>query len=126
MGCVNASVCREGTGDVDSQARLLHLEQANLFIVALDEAHAWYRYHQLFADFLRTRLQQSHPDYVPELHHRAAHWYQRHGYYEEAIRHLLLVQDFAQASQLIEESGAELMRRCDLTRLFRWSSRLLA
>jgi len=119
---LNASLCREVTGDADSQARLLHLEQANLFIVALDEEHAWYRYHQLFADFLRTRLQQSQPDYVPELHHRAAHWYQRHGYYEEAMRHLLLVQDFAQAAQLIEQSGEELMRRGDFTRLDRWIS----
>src|SRR5260221_6115589 len=82
----------------------------------------WYRYHQLFADFLRTRLQQSQPDSVSELHHRAAHWYQRHGYYEEAMKHLLLTQDFAQAAQLIEQSGEELMRRGDFTRLDRWIS----
>ena len=100
----------------------MHLEQANLFTVALDEEHAWYRYHQLFADFLRTRLQQSQPDSVSELHHRAAHWYQRHGYYEEAMRHLLLVQDFTQAAQLIEQSGEELMKRGDFTRLDRWIS----
>jgi len=119
---LNAALCQEVTGDADSQARLLHLEQANLFIVALDEEHAWYRYHQLFADFLRARLQQSQPDSVPELHHRAAHWYQHHGYYEEAMGHLLLVQDFAQAAQLIEQSGEELMRRGDFTRLDRWIS----
>ncbi len=119
---LSASLCQEVTGDTNSRARLLHLEQANLFIVALDEEHVWYRYHQLFADFLRIRLQQSQPDYVSELHHRAAHWYQRHGYYEEAMRHLLLVQDFAQAAQLIEQSGEELMRRGDFTRLDRWIS----
>src|SRR5258708_14031994 len=38
------------------------------------------------------------------------------------MRHLLLVQDFAQAAQLIEQSGEELMKRGDFTRLDRWIS----
>lgn len=37
---------------------LLHdLEHANLFITPLDDRHYWYRYHPLFADLLRHRLQ---------------------------------------------------------------------
>lgn len=118
------SLCQEVTGDADSRALLAHLEQANLFIVALDDEHAWYRYHQLFADFLRSRLQQSQPDYVFELHHKAAHWYQRQGSYEEAMRHLLLAQDFAQAGQLLVQSSEELMRRGAFTLLTRWISSL--
>ena len=39
-----------------SQATLEYLEQANLFIVPLDNERRWYRYHQLFADLLRKRL----------------------------------------------------------------------
>jgi LuxR family maltose regulon positive regulatory protein len=121
---LNASLCQEVTGDVDSRALLAQLEQANLFIIALDDEHNWYRHHQLFADFLRTRLQQSRPDLVSTLHHRAARWYQGNGYYEEAMNHLLLVQDFMQAAQLIEQSGEELMRRGAFTILNRWISRL--
>ena len=70
---------------------LAYLEQANLFLVALDDEHTWYRYHQRFSDFLFTRLLQSQPDYAPVLHHRAAHRYLVHGYYEQAMSHLLLV-----------------------------------
>ena len=121
---LSASLCQEVTGYTESRTMLAQLEQANLFVVALDDEHAWYRYHQLFADFLRTRLQQNQPDLVNELHHRAAHWYQRNAYYEEAMSHLLLVQDFAQAAQLIEQSSEELMRRGDFTMLNRWISLL--
>jgi LuxR family maltose regulon positive regulatory protein len=119
---LNASLCQEMTGDANSRAMLARLEQANLFVVALDEGRTWYRYHQLFADFLRLRLQQSQPDLVSKLHHRAAHWYQRHGYYEEAMSHLRVVQDFVQAAELIEQSSEALMRRGDFTLLDRWIS----
>jgi LuxR family maltose regulon positive regulatory protein len=117
---MNAALCQEMTGDAESRAMLTQLEQANLFVVALDDEHAWYRYHQLFADFLHTRLQQSQPDYAHELHERAARWYQRNGYYEEAMSHFLLLQDFAAAAQLIVQNGEELMRRGDFALLDRW------
>ena len=35
---------------------LSNLEQANLFLIPLDDERNWYRYHHLFADFLRTEL----------------------------------------------------------------------
>ena len=123
---LNASLCQEVTGEEDSRAMLAHLERANMFIVALDDEHTWYRYHQLFADFLRTRLQQGQPDLVSTLHHLAARWYQRHGYYEEAMGHLLQMQDFVQAAQLIEQSSEEVMRRGDFAILNRWISVLPA
>src|SRR2546427_5177900 len=41
------------------QATLEYIEHANLFLVPLDNERRWYRYHQLFADLLRQRLQQS-------------------------------------------------------------------
>ena len=124
LECLRVSLCQEVTGEEDSRALLAHLEQANLFIVALDEEHAMYRYHQLFADFLRTRLQQNQPDLVSTLHHRAADWFQRHGFYEEAMNHLFLAQDLAQAVQLIERSSQELMKRGDFAMLHRWISSL--
>jgi LuxR family maltose regulon positive regulatory protein len=39
-----------------SQLILEQLERANLFIVPLDDARRWYRYHHLFVDVLRGRL----------------------------------------------------------------------
>ncbi len=37
---------------------LKRLEQANLFVVALDDQGDWYRYHHLFRDFLQLRLNE--------------------------------------------------------------------
>src|SRR5439155_25001275 len=43
---------------ISSQAMLEKLERSNLFIVPLDNERRWYRYHHLFADLLRQRLDQ--------------------------------------------------------------------
>jgi len=40
------------------QVLLERLEAASLFIVPLDDTRTWYRYHHLFADFLRERLRR--------------------------------------------------------------------
>ena len=40
---------------------LEQVERANLFLVPLDEVRGWWRYHHLFADLLRARLQQQQP-----------------------------------------------------------------
>ena len=41
----------------DSQQVLEHLERSGLFVIPLDNRRHWYRYHHLFADLLRSRLQ---------------------------------------------------------------------
>ncbi len=59
-GALCDAVLREPAGS--AQATLEELERANLFIVPLDDERRWYRYHHLFADLLRQRLQQSGGD----------------------------------------------------------------
>src|SRR5207237_10053441 len=57
-------------------ATLEHAERANLFLVPLDDDRHWYRYHHLFADLLRQRLQSStsSKENVTEFHRRASQW----------------------------------------------------
>jgi len=74
-----ASLCDAVTGRGGSQAILDYLERANLFLVALDDAGQWYRYHRLFAEALRQELQQTNPALVSELHRRANRWYNQQG-----------------------------------------------
>ena len=74
-----------GTG----QAMLERLQRANLFISPLDEERRWYRYHHLFAEVLRARLQVEEPDLLPALHRRAGAWFEREGRNAEAIEHAL-------------------------------------
>jgi LuxR family maltose regulon positive regulatory protein len=87
----------------DSQAALEQLEQVNLFTLPLDHHREWYRYHQLFADFLRDRLAKTAPDLAPTLHRRAAAWYHQAQMLTEAITHYLSAGDSALAADLVEE-----------------------
>ena len=64
-------------------AMLDYLERVNLFLVALDDAGQWFRYHRLFAEALRQQLQQTAPALVAELHLRASRWYNQQGLHGE-------------------------------------------
>ena len=61
---LSGPLCDAVTGRTDGQAMLEAIERANLFLVPLDEVRGWWRYHQLFADLLRARLQQEQPERV--------------------------------------------------------------
>src|SRR3972149_613976 len=76
------------------QETLEYVENANLFIVPLDNERRWYRYHHLFADLLRQRLHQSTASStrdegrgVAELHKCASVWYEDNGLGIEAFSH---------------------------------------
>jgi LuxR family transcriptional regulator, maltose regulon positive regulatory protein len=69
---LSGSLCEAVTGHQESQEMLETLDRANLFVVALDDVRRWYRYHHLFANLLRSRLQEAMPDLLPELHRRAS------------------------------------------------------
>src|SRR5215467_5490171 len=86
---LSAELCDAVTGRADSQAMLEQVERANLFLVPLDEVRGWWRYHHLFADLLRARLQHERPGRVPQLHRNAAAWYDEHGLADDAVRHAL-------------------------------------
>jgi len=109
----------------DGQAMLERLETAGLFIVPLDDTRTWYRYHQLFADFLRARLRREDPDRIHELHRRAGRWYARQGLPEDAVDHALAAADDAQAAHLIEQVGMTVLwQRGETVTLLRWLEQL--
>ena len=65
-----------------------------------------YRYHALFADVLRLKLRHESPDLVPELHRRAAAWYQRHGLLTQAVRHAAKAEDWRLAAHFVVDELA--------------------
>src|SRR6516162_575368 len=68
------------------------LVRANAFV--LPAGAGWYRYHALLADVLRLKLRHESPELVPELHRRAAGWYQRSGLLTQAVRHAAAAGDW--------------------------------
>jgi LuxR family maltose regulon positive regulatory protein len=98
---VNGELADLLTGDEGGERVLQELEEANAFVVALDVARSWFRYHQLFADLLQLELRRSGSDEIAALHHTAAQWYADHGYPVEAIRHAQAAQDWGLAVRLL-------------------------
>jgi LuxR family maltose regulon positive regulatory protein len=100
---LSGELCDAVTGRPGSQALLEQAERAGLFVVPLDEVRGWWRYHHLFADLLRARLQQEQPSRLLELHHGAAAWYAERGLADDAIRHAIAAGELTWAAQLIEQ-----------------------
>ncbi len=117
---LSGSLCEAVTGLEESQAMLGALDRANLFVAALDDEREWYRYHHLFADLLRSRLHQTMPALVPELHRRASTWYEHHDLISEAVHHARLSPDLERTIRLIEQHTHSLALRGQAHMVLNW------
>ncbi len=94
-------LCDAVAGQNDGREMLEELECSNLFVVPLDNERRWYRYHHLFAELLRQRLQQGSVlrtgekglEEVDELHIRASKWFEDNGMEIEAFQHAAAAND---------------------------------
>jgi len=91
------------TGHPGSERILLDLEDANAFVVSLDPARTWFRYHHLFADLLRLELRRRLPEELPALHRLAAQWLAEHGEIVDAVRHTQAAGDWTAAARLLAD-----------------------
>ena len=124
---LSAPLCDALMQQSGSQEMLEELERANLFLVSLDSERRWYRYHTLFAEALRYRLQQLDGVDILLLHLRASRWYAEGGYLNEAVHHALLAQQWQLAAELIESRagpGKSLFSRGESWTIRRWLQQL--
>jgi LuxR family transcriptional regulator, maltose regulon positive regulatory protein len=123
---LSGELCDAVTGRAGSQEMLQNIERAGLFLVPLDEMRGWWRYHHLFGDLLRARLQAEQPGRVQELHRAAAAWSEDHDLADDAVRHALAAGDTAWAARLVEHNVETLLGRSEGATLRRWLSALPA
>ncbi len=119
LASLRPEVCDRLTGRQDSFRVLDDLYRRNLYVVAADEAETSFRYHDLFADFLRERLRRERPADLSELHRRAA---LAETSPHNRLRHLLAAQCWDEAAAEIEAIGIEYVRRGFVVTLQRWIS----
>ncbi len=98
------------------QETLERIEQANLFLIPLDNQRRWYRYHHLFGDLLRQRLSQRAVPENPEssvatLHIRASQWFEENGEPGDAVRHALVAEDYERAAAVAEVAWRSMDRQ---------------
>ncbi|MHC1772028.1 MAG: LuxR C-terminal-related transcriptional regulator [Flexilinea sp.] len=128
---LSGGLCDAVTESSGSHALLEQLCNANLFLVPLDDEQHWYRYHHLFAELLRARLNQYPKDKESELHQRASRWYaqasteplrpdERAAFASEAVQHALAARDYETAVGLIETSAMSLIMQWYATTVNGW------
>lgn len=116
-------LCAAVVGQRSAQraARALHtLTRANLFVLPLDAEGRWFRLHRLVAEALLHQLRMRAPERERVLRRRAAVWYEREGFFAEAVRHALAAQEWVQAARLIERLAESLWHQGAMATLERW------
>ena len=103
-------------GVTRGQVMLEEVERRGLFLQRVDDDPGWYRYHQMFAEFLRGRLTHDRPDHLEGLHRIASAWFADHGYLNEAVDHALAY-DPIRAVDLVEQDETNLLEQSKMTTL---------
>lgn len=109
-----------------SQQIIDELDRANLFLVPLDHERRWFRYHHLFAEFLRLRLREAEPERAADLYRRAGAWCVAHGLPREALGYALTAGDYRAAADLLEAIVPESLGREAPDDALRWLGALPA
>ncbi|MFE5708380.1 protein kinase [Rhodococcus koreensis] len=104
-------------GVADGQARLEEVAARDLFLGRAADEYPWYRYHHLFAQILRRRLERDHPGRTKQLHHSASAWFREQHLLGEAIDHLLAAGDPTSAVALVEDDDLYLLDRSQMSTL---------
>jgi LuxR family maltose regulon positive regulatory protein len=121
---LSAQLCEGVTGKRNCADILTQLDDANLFVVRLDQSRNWYRYHHLFGEFLANRFQREDPEGWRTAHLRAADAYERQRLYHQAIGHAMVVEDYDRAAELIVETGMRTVKAGRSATLKRWFAAL--
>jgi len=100
---MNAATCNAILNSADSQTMLERIEQGNLFLLSLDEKREWYRYHNLYRDFLRARFYRQDAQAAHEMERAAGRYYESVGEREVAASHYMEAGDLASAARVIAD-----------------------
>jgi LuxR family maltose regulon positive regulatory protein len=99
---MTAGLCDQVLGRSDSKAILDILEGSGLFVLPAGERREWLRYHPLFREFLKSRLDNEDPGELVRMHTEACLWLERHALYSEAVPHALAASDYQRVVSEIE------------------------
>ena len=107
--------------DLTGEAFIQRLQDDNLFVIPLDSENHWFRLHHLFRELLQTwGRKRGNDDEIAALHRRAGVWFAQQELPDEAIRHLVLAGDIAEAEKVVLHHRYALMNSEQWIRLERW------
>jgi LuxR family maltose regulon positive regulatory protein len=120
LDVLSGPVCDHTVGRTGSGRVLDRLERRNLLVVPLDRRRERYRYHRLFRELLHAELMQREPETVPDLHRRAASWYEANGPPEAAIEHAQEAGDADMVARLVLAASFRVWASGRLDSLLGW------
>jgi LuxR family transcriptional regulator, maltose regulon positive regulatory protein len=98
---LNSGLCAAVTGRHDAPEILESLADNNLFVIRAGAGDGVYRYHRLFADLLRDRLQREGPAVGRQARLSAGAWCERHGDARSAAQYFVQAEAYDRALPLV-------------------------
>ncbi|SDU63821.1 LuxR C-terminal-related transcriptional regulator [Desulfobacula phenolica] len=123
---MTSGLCEAVTGCKRCQEFLDDLEKKNLFVIPLDHDRTWFRYQNFFKALLEKKVRRQYPEMLLEGHSKASLWYERHGFFSQAIWHAIFSKDYDRACFLIEDHGEVLFKKGDFFSVKSWLSAIPA
>lgn len=115
----NPILCEALNPGVDGREMIEQL-QAQGLAVPVETKHGLWRFHSLFAEFLRDQLDRESPGENARLHLAASRWFDTQGQAVQAIDHAVLGQQYEQAILLLEHHTESLLEQGRMRLLRRW------
>jgi len=120
LECFNADLASAVTGIDTAQSIIDEILKDNMFLLPLENAPRWYRYHSLFGEFLQHKLKSMPENLQQQLHKRAAIWLNNNCRPQDAIKHALQAQLNDLAQTLIEQNAYRTMFKGDFGQVKSW------
>ncbi|MEQ8387773.1 MAG: LuxR C-terminal-related transcriptional regulator [Alphaproteobacteria bacterium] len=121
---LSAPLCDYVLERSDSARRLEDVERRGMFLFPLDEKRAWYRYHHLFAEILKRRLDEERPDAARRLSLRASQWCRDNNQVSEAIHYAIQAEAFDLAGEILNAEGETLIATGQVNTAMQYARRL--
>lgn len=120
-----SDLCAYVRGREGNEAAIEWLLEKNLFLVALDNAGKWYRYHHMFSDFLIAMARKIGHHKRDDIYHKASIWCLESGLVDESVNYLLDIGDFDKAAHQIAQVSPRIARQDgDTITMIRWMENL--
>lgn len=92
-------------GREDGWLILERLEEQGVFLSPLTPERRAYRFHQLFAQYVRDHFERAYPSEFVAVHGEAARWFAQRGLTADAVSHAIRADDDAALADILESAG---------------------